>query len=115
MGNDVELLSSTYKTFEINNINSILKIISNDKLSYCITKGKNNELLSNCKKSKLHTIVPTLVVDKHLYSNIKKNLENGSIILIENNKNNIKELLSTLNYITQKGEKIILLKEMLKE
>ncbi len=115
LGNDVELLSSTYKTFEINNINSILKIISNDKLSYCITKGKNNELLSNCKKSKLHTIIPTLVVEKHLYSNIKKNLENGSIILIEDNKNNIKELLSTLNYITKKGEKIILLKEMLKE
>ena len=115
LGHEIELSSNTYKTIEVNNINRTLKLISKDELNYCITKVKNESLLQNCKSAKLHTIIPTLIVETHLYNNIKNNLENGSIILIENNKNNIKELLSTLNYITQKGEKIILLKNLLKE
>jgi hypothetical protein len=109
-GNDIELLSSNYSIYEINKYNSIIKLISNDRLSYCFLKNKNDELLKKCKESNMHALIPSIDVDNYLYDKVKNNLENGSIIKISNNVNVIKELSATINYINQKGKKIVLLK-----
>lgn len=109
-GNDVELSSTNYSIYEVNKYNSILKLISNDKLSYCLLDKENNELLKKCKESNMLTLIPSINTDKYFYDSVKNNLENGSIIKITNNLNIIKELSATINYINQKGKKIVLLK-----
>lgn len=111
--NQVELLSDNYSIYEVNKYNSILKFISSNKLNFCLNKNKNDSLLNACESSKLYTIVPTINITNNLYLNIKKNLSNGLIISIDNSFNNIKELSSSINYIIQKGKKIILLKNII--
>ncbi len=111
-GNDIELLSNNYSVYEVNKYNSILRLATNDKLDFCINLNKNNTLLNSCVTSKLYSIIPT-VIDLNIYNKVKKELRNGAIILLKINKQNIKELLPTINYIKQKGKEIILLKKEL--
>lgn len=112
-GNDVELLSNSYSVYEINKYNSIFKQLLYDKLNFCINSNKDKSLLKACETSKLYTIAPSLEIDNNLYYSIKNNLKNGLIISLSNNKKIVKELSSTINYIEQKGKKIVLLKTMI--
>lgn len=114
-GHDIELLSNDYSIYEVNKYNSILKLISDDKISFCLNNNRDDNLLKNCESSKLHTIVPSINVTNYLYNTIRHNLENGSIILINNNLVNLKELIPTINYINQKGKKIVLLSNLIQE
>lgn len=114
-GHEIELLSDNYSVYEVNKYSSILRLISESKLSFCLFYNKNNDILNNCKTSKLHSVIPSIITDKYLYNSVKNNLENGSIISITNNKNTIRELSSTVNYIHQKGKKIVLLKNLIEE
>ena len=61
-----------------------------------------------CSKNKMYTIIPS--IDKS-YSDIKSNIKNGSIIMV----NNIKELDVIVNYINSKGYNIVSLGELLSE
>lgn len=112
-GNDIELLSNTYGVYEVNKYTSILKLISNDRLRFCLNINKDDNVLNSCKDSKLYTITPSIIQKNNLYNSLKHNLENGSIILLSNNKIITKELSSSINYIEQKGKKIILLKSII--
>lgn len=114
-GNDVELSSQNYSIYEVNKYNSIIKLISDDRLEFCINKDRDNDLLNNCISSKLYTIIPSFEASNYLYNSVKHNLENGSIILIKNNKPILNELSATINYIHQKGKKIVLLKNLILE
>lgn len=114
-GNDVELYSDNYSVYEVNKYSSMLKLVANDKLSYCLNTTKDSEILDNCKTSKLYSIVPSIISDNYLYNSVKNSLQNGSIILIENKKNILRELAPTINYIEQKGKKIVPLKKLLEE
>ena len=111
-GNEVELLSDNYTIYEVNKYNSMIKMISNNKLLFCMNKEKNNELLNSCETTKLYSIVPKQNIN-NLYSYMKNNLENGMIILLSNKKSIVNELSSTLSYIKQKGKNLILLKSIL--
>ena len=106
-GHEVELLSDIYSVYEVNKYNSMINLISKEKLRFCINIDKNESLLNACKTSKLYTIVPTIKNNTYLY--IKNNLRNGSIIAFNNNK----QLSVTINYILQKGKIPILLKNIL--
>ncbi len=114
-GHDIELLSDSYSVYEVNKYNSIVKLISDDKLSYCINDEKNKELLKNCSTSKLYYIIPSITYNKYLYNTVKNNLSNGAIIKITNDLTSIRELSTTINYIKQKGKEIVLLKKLLEE
>ncbi len=115
LGNNIELYSNSYSNHTINKKNELLRLLSKDKLEYCINYNKDKKKLINCSKSKLHTILPNIIIDNYLYKNIKEKLNNGSIILLKNKKTIIKELPSTIDYIKQKGKKIVLLKNLLEE
>ena len=114
-GNDVELLSDKYTVYEINKYNSILKLVSNDKLQFCLNNNRNKELLDACKSSKLYSIVPTAKKSKGLYIYLTRNINNGIILSLNNNKQIMNELASSINYIKQKGKNIVLLKNILDE
>ena len=92
-----------------------LETITNKKRKYCYSEIDNEEILSLCNKLKLHTIKPSLVIKNNLYKNIKQNLSNGEIFTIEDNSYNEKELSTTIDYIIQKGYKIVTLENLLKE
>ena len=114
-GHEIELLSDNYSVYEVNKYSSIIRLISESKLSFCLFYEKNENILNNCKTSKLHSIIPSIITDNYLYNSVKNGLENGSIISMTNNKNSLRELSSTVNYIQQKGKKIILLKNLIEE
>jgi len=112
-GNQIELLSESYSVYEVNKYNSLMKIIAKNKLSFCINNSKNDNILKSCESSKLYTINPKLKINNNLYLSIKRNLQSGDIIELDNSNNIVKELSSTVNYIIQKGKKIILLKNII--
>jgi len=93
---------------------SYLENITGKGVNYCF-KDKSNKVISICKKMNLHTINPSINIDKHLYKTVKTKLDNSIIINIDVNNYNEKELSSTINYIREKGYKIVLLKELLSE
>ena len=63
----------------------------------------------------MHSIIPSVVIENYIYNTIKHNLENGMITLVPINKQTIKELSATINYIKQKGKKIVLLSNLIQE
>ena len=91
-GNEIELLSDNYTVYELNKYNSLLRLLSDDKLLFCLNSNRDINLLNSCKISKLYSVVPTVKLTKGLYSYITNNLENGIIISIDNNKHVLNEL-----------------------
>lgn len=70
--------------------------------------GENNDTLSICNKKKMYVVIPSIVGD---YLDIKNNLTNGSIILL-NDMNNLDIIVK---YINSKGYMIVPLEELLTE
>lgn len=114
-GHYVELFSDSYEISLLRKYNSIKKIISNENLSFCYFDIKNDYALKNCEKEKLYSIIPTINTNLFLYNDVKNNLSNGSIISIKNNSSTYRELPSVINYILQKGKKIVSLEKLIME
>lgn len=94
---------------------SYLNSLTNKEPKYCYTDKNNEKLLNTCKNLKLHTIKPTLSLEKNIYSEIKNNLSNSIIISLEPNKYVEKELGITIDYLKKKGYNIITLDSVIKE
>ena len=92
----------------LDNDNTIINRISKNKSIYCLSMGKNNDTLSICNKKKMYVVIPSIVGD---YLDIKNNLTNGSIILL-NDMNNLDIIVK---YINSKGYMIVPLEELLTE
>ena len=112
-GNQIELLSDNYSVYEVNKYSSVSKIITKNKLRFCLNINKDNNLLESCESSKLYSIAPNKIINNNLYFYIKNNLSNGLILALDNSNKNIKELSSVIKYILQKGMKIELLKRVI--
>ncbi len=114
---EFELLSyqnSYHKSFFTTAL-AYLEMITEKEANYCYTEKENEELLKLCKKKKLHTIKPNIIVKKELYRTIKNNLNDSMFYSIEINNYNIRELSTTIDYIEEKGYEIVKLKELLSE
>ncbi|MBQ9019378.1 MAG: hypothetical protein IJ097_03635 [Bacilli bacterium] len=114
---EIEILSydNSYNKSLFETSISYLENIVNDDVKYCYSEKDNNKLIDLCKKNKLHTIKPTLIIKKNLYMQVKQNLSNGIIVSIDINNYNEKELIPTIDYIIEKGYKIVKLNELLSE
>lgn len=88
--------------------NNIINNKSNNNSSFCLFLEKNPTSLNNCSDNKMHSIIPSITGN---YNDIKNNLQNGSIILI----NNSKELSNIIDYIKNKGYSILPLSNIIKE
>lgn len=88
--------------------NNIINNRTNNRSVYCLARTRNDNTINMCSKNKMYTIIPS--IDRN-YSDIKSNIKNGSIIMI----NNIKELDVIVNYINSKGYNIVSLRELLIE
>lgn len=92
----------------LNNDNTIINRVSNNKSVYCLSKEKNIEVLNICNKNKMYVVIPNVIGD---YYEIKSNISNGSIILL----NNINNLEVVIKYINSKGYSIVSLDKLLAE
>lgn len=88
--------------------NNIINNKTNNNSIYCLFLEKNQESLNNCANNKMLSIIPTIQGN---YNNIKNNISNGSIILI----NNTQELSNIIDYIQNKGYTISPLSKNIKE
>lgn len=88
--------------------NNIINNKSKNNSAYCLFLEKNLNSLNNCTDMKMFSIIPSI---KGNYSDIKNNISNGSIILIQNSK----ELSNIIDYIKNKGYSITPLSTIIKE
>ena len=90
------------------NDNSLINNLSNNRSKYCLTKEKNSSVIKICKDNEMYTIIPNIIGN---YNDIKDNLSNGSIILLDS----INNLDNIIKYIENKGYKIVYLDKLLEE
>ena len=96
-------------SFDKKDMNKVSKIIDKyNKNRYCYASYDNYELLDICKNLKLFTIKPK-VIDKNIYTNVKKKLDKGLILSFSNSDMVVKELDLVIKYILQRGYEIKLL------
>ena len=88
--------------------NNIINNKSNNNSMYCLFLTKDNKSLNKCADNKMLSIIPSINGN---YNDIKNNIQNGSIILI----NNTKELSNIIDYIKNKGFHILPLSNIIKE
>lgn len=91
-----------YKTTS-DDIKEFKKKVSN---FYCV-KTNNFDILKYCEKEKLNSINMINYIDTDLLINIKKMLNNGSIIFIKENNKNLNELRASIKYIKSRGYNIV--------
>ena len=114
-GHEIELLSESYDIKELKRYKNLIKKYTNNNINFCYLEKENYNVLNKCSENKLHTIIPSIITNSYPYSEIKQNISNGSIIKIKNNEIALKELKYILNYISQRGYKIITLNDLIKE
>lgn len=114
-GHEVELLDDYYIYKDVKSNNKLIKQLTGTKLKYCYSEEEDKEIIKNCKTSKMHTIIPSIITSTFPYNSIKNHVVSGSIISLNNNLNTIREFSPILNYLNQKGYKILLLSDLLKE
>lgn len=112
MLNDNEIYTygnnGVYNDEVIMNDNTLINRMANNTSKFCLTKEKNDEVINVCSSYNMHTIIPGI---NGGYYEIKKNLSNGSIILL----NNLENIEVILKYIRSKGYEIKYLSELLSE
>lgn len=92
-----------------------LESLTNRLGKYCYATYDDEMVLNLCSRQKMHTIIPTIRLNNNIYSNLKGNLRSGSIIDITLSDNNLKEMMVVVNYIKQRGFKLVSLDTLLNE
>lgn len=95
--------------------NNLITRITNSTAKYCLTKNKNQSLISLCSSQDLYTIYPNIIPIGDAYSDVKNNLTSGSIILLDLDNKTLNQLDIIIDYIQGKGLKIGTLSNILSE
>lgn len=114
-GHDIELLSDDYNNTSIKKTNKILKSLMDTKIKYCYTEIEDSSMMDICKKNKMYSIIPNIITTNFPYKEIKNYVTSGTMISLSNNVNAIRELPSIINYLNQKGYKIVTVEDLLDE
>lgn len=111
----IELLSYNNTIDEITFTSALSYLSYKTKKSpkYCLED--NNNIINLCKNINLHTVKPTLIIEKDPYKEIKNNLKNSSIILIPINNYIYDNLSTSILYIKSKGYNFLTLSDLLSE
>lgn len=96
-------------------MNTIIKKIGKQKISFCYNEIENEEALNICSLQKNYTIRPNIIVDKNPMIEIKQNLTSGSFIALNINDKMINELPLIIEYINSKGYRIVNLETHISE
>lgn len=99
----LELNFKKIEDLTISTTSNYLDSITNSKNKYCISKEKDEKLLNLCKKHKMYTVIPNIILSRNPTVQIKKDLTNASIIMIDMNDEIRKELDYIIYYIKSRG------------
>lgn len=113
-GNQIELLSydGDYdKLYFDDSLHKLFNITKNEP-KFCYADYDRKEVLLLCDRLGLHTIIPTINTNINSFSLIKDKLQNGSIIGLKSNSNNLNTII---NYIKQRGYNLVNLDDLLLE
>lgn len=105
-----------YGGVEENDLKKYIKIMEyyeKAPRTYCINTGIK-DILNMCKKEEINSLKTNNIYTKDILLNTKNNLEKGNFYVYKENKNTLKELSSTINFIEGKQLKIISITNMLK-
>lgn len=90
------------------NDNYLINRLANNKSKYCLSTKENDAVIKVCSMNDMYTIIPSIIGG---YYDVRNNLANGSIILLEN----IKDVDVIMRYISSKGYDIVTLNNLLCE
>jgi len=113
-GHELEILSyndSYEREAFIEGLHALFNI-TNITPKYCFSEYDNKNVLQLCNSLNMHTIVPSINANNNSFSIIKKKLRSGSIISLGNDNKNLNTII---NYIKQRGYKLVTLEELLSE
>lgn len=113
-GNEIELLNydGLYNENSFKSSLDYLSMLKNSSNGFCYFPYKKDEVLNLCSKYKLHTIVPSIIINNNMLYMVKESLSNGLIIKMPNSVNSLN---TTINYIKSNNYKIVKLKTLLDE
>ncbi|MBO5120711.1 MAG: hypothetical protein J6C28_03370 [Bacilli bacterium] len=114
---ELELLSydKDYDEIFFSASKDYLESLTNKNLKYCYSEYEKEEVINLCQKLKLHTIIPTITINKSLFKETKEKLTNSAIISIPISENTKKELDTTIKYIKSRGYSLKTLEDLLSE
>lgn len=114
---EIELLSydNKYEEMYFSSALNYMNSLTGKNSKYCYADYDNKEVIELCSKLKLHTIIPTIKVGNHPYSEIKEKLTNSAIISIPINQTSEIELPTVITYLKSKGYTFLTLEELLSE
>lgn len=95
--------------------NNLIERITKKRANYCLVNNKNSNNLEVCSNNKNYTVYPNINIVDNALTTIRNKLSKGSLILIDINDSNMKQLPSVIDYIVAKGIKIEYLDEILSE
>ena len=101
-----------YKNSDFIWMSTIIKKFNDN---FCYTENLDKEVLEVCSRNKAYTVVPTTIIKNKSLMNISKKLNNGDIISIYVNEENIKELNMVIKEIKARGKEIVKLDNLLLE
>lgn len=96
-------------------IDTIIKRVGGQKQSYCLVEKEDLKTLEACKLQKDYTIYPNVIVKENPYTEITKEVQSGSMILMRINAKVEEELSTIIHYLKQKGYQIVNLETLLTE
>lgn len=113
----LELLSydNQYNEIQFKAIKEYFESLLKQEAKYCYADYDRKDVLELCSSMKMHTIIPTIKVEKSPFQEIKYKLSNTAIISIPITTKTEKELLITTNYIKTRGYKLVTLDQLLSE
>ena len=113
-GYEIELLSYNggYDKIYFESSLHVLNDITKDRPKYCVAHYDKKEVLDICNSLSLHTVIPSVDTSNNSFGVVKNKLRGGSIIGLSNSRVNLNTII---NYIKQKGYKLVRLDTLLQE
>lgn len=101
-----------YSGYSSKRLKEYIKMMKKNKMStYCISLDKDN--LDLCSKENINVIKTSNYFSDNVYINSKKIIKSGEIIIIDDDLKNVEELRVLINYLNNKGFKILTISEHL--
>lgn len=110
MGYDMD-----YSNNKFSWMNTIITKVGKQDMNFCYTEIDNDITLKKCSLSKSYTIKPNIIVKNNPMMEVKKAINNGSIISFNINDKTITELPLVIKYINSRGYNIVNLTSILEE
>ena len=114
---EIEILNydSNYQKKYFESAVNISNTLTGKDAKYCYTETERKDVLNLCRKLNLHTVIPSIITDENPFGDIKDEIENGSIISMPLGAVVEKQLPTIIDFIRQRGFKIVPLSTLLNE